>query len=413
MSPVSWAYAALRSWLIVLVAGPMLAGCGAGGSDEREVAAWAASMYRMDEDLTFLQIPAATVTTVENQTVRQLVRLALGGSRIRLRLSNAHGTDALPVEAVRVAKALSGGSIDATTSVAVTFGGKGSIQVPAGQEAWSDLIPFDAVAGGEIAASVYIRARVVAATGHRLSAVPSYVMAGNATSTETPAPSSQVLNSYLWLSEVDVATAAATNVVVAYGDSITASGLTRDAYPAQLNDRLRSAGLPRQVAVLNAGVGGGRWLHDRVGVRGTSRFAHDVLQTTGVTHTLILMGINDIGFGTAWLPAEAVTEQQLISALDSAIKQSVSRGVKPILGTLTPFNGYAYFSPSGERIRQAVNAWIRANREAFAIVDFDAALRDSGDPSKLAAEFDSGDHLHPSSRGRSAMQALVSESLFR
>lgn len=208
---------------------------------------------------------------------------------------------------------------------------------------------------------------------------------------------------------METASADSTKVVVAFGDSMTDGfGSAMDAdrrYPNLLDDRLKAAGLTR-TGVVNAGIGGNRWLHDFAGPSGNSRFDRDVLGVSGATHALILMGINDIGFAVDPAPAQEVSAQQIIDSIATAVARSRASGIQVLLGTLPPYKGAGYFSEAGETRRQTVNAWIRGNPDA-AVVDFDLVMRNPADPTALNPAYDSGDHLHPNDAGYAAMAGAV------
>ncbi len=207
-------------------------------------------------------------------------------------------------------------------------------------------------------------------------------------------------------------------MVVAFGDSITeGAGAVEDQgrpvrYPDRLAARLRAApGGGAPPAVVNAGISGNRLLADGVGPKGLARFERDVLARPGVTHVLIMIGINDIGFsmpeGAAGPVRGQPSAEEITAGLQSLIRQAEARGVRVLRGTLPPFKGASYWSREKEARREAVNRWIRSRRDVAAVVDFDAALRDPADPQALKAVYDSGDHLHPGNAGYAAMAAAV------
>ncbi|MGO4390263.1 SGNH/GDSL hydrolase family protein [Variovorax sp. M-6] len=214
------------------------------------------------------------------------------------------------------------------------------------------------------------------------------------------------------------ARSADTGVVVAFGDSITeGAGAVEEQgrpvrYPERLAARLRAkSGGAAPVAVINAGISGNRLLADGVGPKGIARFERDVLAQRGVTHVVILLGINDIGFsmpeGAAGPIRGQPTADQLTAGLQHLIEQASARGVKTLLGTLLPFKGSTYWSKEKEARREAVNRWIRSRRDVHAVVDFDAALRDPSNPQSLNPVHDSGDHLHPGNAGYAAMTDAI------
>jgi lysophospholipase L1-like esterase len=177
--------------------------------------------------------------------------------------------------------------------------------------------------------------------------------------------------------------------------------------PDHLARRLANAGI--RMAVLNAGIGGNRVLLDGNGPSALARFDRDVIAQTGVTHVIVLEGINDIGRGQNTSPTAA----ELIGAHRQMIARAHSRGIKVYGATLTPFEGANYWTPEGEAKRQALNEWIRTSKAYDAVFDFDAAVRDPSRPTKTLAEYDPGDHLHLNAAGYQAMANTIDLTLFR
>jgi len=207
--------------------------------------------------------------------------------------------------------------------------------------------------------------------------------------------------------------------VVAFGDSIT-KGFPNP-WPDDLEARLQERFAKVGFTVINAGIPGNRLLSGvALNPDGLSRFSRDALDRNGVKFIILLEGINDIGQSDidhaagAGIPDIAAS---IIAADRLLIAEAHARHVKIFGGTLTPFTGIAYpgyFSPAGEAQRQAVNRWIRSGDSGFdAVIDFDAALRDPADPTKLRPQYDSGDHLHPNATGEAAMAAVIDLALFQ
>jgi lysophospholipase L1-like esterase len=206
-------------------------------------------------------------------------------------------------------------------------------------------------------------------------------------------------------------------VVVTFGDSLTAgSGSTGLPWPEVLAGRLRARGGVRNVAVVNAGIGGNRLLRDGYGQSGLARFERDVLARPGVRWVTVLAGINDLGFpGDVEPDAPRVTAEELIAAHRQLIARAHAAGLKIYLGTLLPFEGTdspGFFAPDKERARQALTSWIRTSGEPDGVIDFDAATRDPEHPTRLHPAYDSGDHLHPNTVGHRAMGEAVELKLF-
>ena len=166
--------------------------------------------------------------------------------------------------------------------------------------------------------------------------------------------------------------------------------------------------------MLNQGISGNRLLRDGAGVNALARFDRDVLAQPGVKWLMILEGINDIGLGARAGAAagDAVTSDDLIGALKQLIERAHEHGIKVIGGTLTPFEGAAYYSEAGETIRQAVNQWIKTPGSFDAVVDFDAAARDPEHPRQFRQGFNNGDHLHPNDTGYEAMANAIDLTIF-
>ena len=213
------------------------------------------------------------------------------------------------------------------------------------------------------------------------------------------------------------ARAADAGVVVAFGDSITegAGAIEENGrpvrYPDRLAARLRAQPGQRPVTVVNAGLSGNRLLADGVGLKGIARFGRDVLAHRSVTHVVILIGINDIGFSMPEGAARPIRGQpaaeEITAGLQLLVQQAQARGIKVLLGTLPPFKGASYWSREKETRRDAVNRWIRSRRDVAAVVDFDAAMRNPADPQALNPLHDSGDHLHPGNAGYAAMADAI------
>ncbi|MCW0462253.1 hypothetical protein NB717_003321 [Xanthomonas sacchari] len=176
----------------------------------------------------------------------------------------------------------------------------------------------------------------------------------------------------------------------------------------------------QRVAVLNAGISGGRVLRDRMGQNALARLDRDVLAQPGVHTVILLMGINDISwYGTPFAPDDApVPAEDLIAGYRQLLQRAQARGLRVIGATLTPFEGAlpdspipGYYSPQKEAVRQQVNAWLRAGNGFDAILDVDALLRDPAHPTRMRADFDSGDHLHPGDAGYAAMAEAAAQLL--
>lgn len=404
------------------------AGCGGGGggggndaggsAQAKPVATWAAVLSDLQEDVRFLNIPAPARRAFQNETLRQTAQVSLGGDQFRIQFANPYGKAPLPLARVRAALSTGPGSVDVATDVAVTFQGQASVSIPPGGQVWSDAVSIRVPDGGAVAVSAYVRDAADAFSAHRYANVVHHVGPGDLSSAAAmPLGAENQITASYWMSAIDVFRTTPARVVVAFGDSLTdGNGSTLGAnrrYPDLLSARLRPGMAGAPVSVVNAGLGGNRWLHDRFGPRGVDRFRRDVLAMTGVTDVIIQMGINDIGFQQAWTPDEKAMPADLMASLSGAVAAAQAAGVRVYLGTLTPFKGHVYFSDQGEQMRQAVNQWIRANTQVAGVFDFDAAVRDPVEPERILAAYRDGDNLHLNDLGYARLAEIIPLDRFR
>lgn len=383
-----------------------LLGCGSGSDPEsRSYASWTASMMGATQ---IRQTPVVEV--FNNQSVRQVLRLSLGGDSLRIKVSNLFGGAPITFAGVQVAKSTGGSGIDVGSSRAVTFNGQTAVTVDAGAELLSDPVELATEPLGNIAVTMYFASSSVLNTVHALGRQTAYIGAGNQLSSATiAAAEADQRQSYYGLTVVETASTEKAKVVVMFGDSITdGAQSTVDAakrMPNQLDDRLKAAGLAR-TSVVNAGISGNRWILDIVGPNGDDRFQRDVLDVAGVTHTVIFLGINDL-LNSFRFPAQAVTTDQVIASMAAAVGKAKAKGLKVLVGTLMPCKGFLYCTASVDADRQVVNAWIRSSKEVDGVIDFDRAMQDPADPAAINPVYDSGDHLHPNDSGYGAMAAAI------
>lgn len=406
-----------RSLIKLFVAATALSvglfGCGGsdndnGSPESRYYASWTGSMLDATQARASATPPVAAV--FNNQTVRHVLRLSLGGDTFRIKVSNLFGKTPITFSGVHVAKSTGGSNIDVSSNVAVTFSNQPTTTLAAGAELLSDPIKLSVTPLSNVAVTMYFAAPTEVATVHALGRQTAYIGAGNQLSAATiPAAAADQRQSYYGLTAVEAASTEKTKVVVTFGDSITDGfNSTVDAakrYPNQLDDRLKAAGSTR-TSVVNAGISGNRWINDITGPNGNSRFDRDVLNVAGVTHTIILLGVNDIR-NSFRFPNEAVTTDQLITSMAAAVSKAKAKGVKVLVGTILPCKGETFCPASVDAQRQIINAWIRNNRDADGVVDFDRVMQNPDDPAAMNPTYDSGDHLHPNDAGYGAMAAAI------
>ncbi|MFR9725319.1 SGNH/GDSL hydrolase family protein [Streptomyces sp. MS19] len=417
------ALAGLLAALCLLTTAPTAGAAGAAGWGGRTewVGAWASPVTT---------VPASDGTAFEDQTLRQIVRTTLAGDTLRVTLTNVFGTAPLVVGEARIARRADGAEgprVRPGTDRRLTFGGRGSLAVPGGGEVVSDPVRLRVPAGADLAISLHLPRRTPGGTVNAFAGQENFVGEGNVTGAADFTPSA-VTASWYFLSGVSVAARHGdrASAVVALGDSITA-GTTVNAnhrWTDFLARRLRAAPGRDATAVLNAGISGNRLLRDPnppagsdaeayaayFGESGLRRFTRDVLARPGVRDIVVHLGVNDIGHpGTVAPSSERVTASDLIDGYRQLISRAHARGVRAHGATITPFRDtpLGFWTPENERVRQRVNDWIRTSGAFDSVVDFDAALRDPARPDRLAARYDSGDHLHPNDLGNEAMARAV------
>jgi lysophospholipase L1-like esterase len=356
-----------------------------------------------------------TLVGINNQTVRMVVRSSLGGSRVRVRLSNAAGGASVSLGGAHIALRARDSSIVAGSDRALTFSGKGTATIYAGEVLFSDPVNLNVGALTDIAVSLYFPKQTSTATNHRFSLHDTYVSKdGDFTGAASIADPMGVVQSYYYLAGVDVMAPANAGTVVTFGDSITdgdqSSDNTNSEWPAVLATRLQKNKATARIAVVNAGISGNRILGDNGS--GLARMFHDALDQPGVKWVTLLEGINDITGGTRANATGNFSADDLISAYRQMIAMAHGMGVKIIGCTLTPFNGSSAFNDRGEEIRSAVNKFIRSGGEFDAVIDFDAAMRDPQNPLQYRKEADSPDHLHPGDAGYKLMGDSIALSIF-
>ena len=395
----------VKYWLVALVL--CLACAGTSGKDVATNTRWVGT-WACGPQLTEPQNePPADLT---GNTLRQVVYVSIGGSRLRVQLSNAFGNDAVVMNAVHIAVSTARGAIVPETDRALTFNNSPSVTIPAGETVYSDPIDFDLKPLSKLAITIHFGTVPDDITGHPGSRTNSYLAGGNAVSAPDLSNSVRTAHWY-YITGVDVLAGGRAAAVVALGDSITdGRGSTTDGndrWPDFLSRRLRANPATADIAVLNQGIGGNAVVSGGLGPTAIDRFKRDVLEQRGVRWVIVFIGVNDIGEA-----ADETIADRLIEAYRGFIRDAHAAGLCIYGATSLPFAGSQYDGEVHENARQKVNEWIRKSGEFDAVIDFDAVVRDPSYPAALLPAYDTGDHLHLNPDGYEAMANAIDLSLF-
>ena len=393
----------------------------AAGRDGGWVATWGASPFAF---LAFNNSQAPGPYT--NQTIRQTVRISAGGAQVRVRFSNEIGDVPLTIGSASIAIRAQESAVRPESLRKLTFGGANSITIPPGAPALSDPVDLDVKTLDELAVSIYLPEETKASTVHMgrtafISGAGDYTQA-------TDLAGAEKITTAMFLSGIYVKPARAAGVIVTLGDSITDGAAstphTYNSWPDHLAARLaerRSRG--QSMAVVNQGISGNQVLRNGAGLSALGRFDRDVLAVPGLTHIIVLEGINDIGTGGRQFPGSTAPAQPMRTAEDliTGYRQLIARAhamnppVKIYGATLTPFEGAfeGYYTPEKDKVRIAINEWIRTSGEFDGVIDFDKAIQDPEHPGRMLPTYDSGDKLHPGDAGYKRMAESIDLSLFR
>ncbi len=401
---------ALAGACLALLGCAVYAGPAGAPADARWVASWGTSQLTVDKAR---EIPAEYW---KGGTLRQPVRLSIGGSKLRVRFSNQFGSGFMAIGTASVGLAARPGTADvvAGTLRPLLFGGRSAVSIPPGAEYYSDPVDMAVENGADLAISMELAGSPGQQTGHGGSRATSFLAPGAQAGALTLQGAQPIVH-WHHLADVEVLAAPNARAVVAIGDSITDGyGATTDGYNRWTDVLVRRLGQHKldNIAVINTGIGGGRLLRDGLGPHLLSRFDRDVLSRSGVSHAIVMIGVNDMGVlrrnGGDTPEAQAAMLADLKMGFAQLIERAHAKGVCVIGGTVTPYMGSGYYKPSAENeaMRQALNDWIRGPAGFDGVADFDQALRDPARPTHLAKQFDN-DGLHPSHAGLAEIAATV------
>ena len=359
--------------------------------------------------------PGAETKSFENQTLRQTLKVAAAGSEVRIRFTNEYGDKPLKIGAATLSRIGPDGR-PTGQPVPILFGGQGDITLPKASPMFSDSVAFPVSAMEKISISLYVPEATGQCTCHDLG-VENVDISNPGDFTRTGFTPKETSTKRPFVSAVEVLASTPTPVVVAFGDSITdgyASTIgANHRWPDVLAERLRAAGMNH--SVVNQAISGNRVLSYGNAVFGdaaVARFDRDVLSVPGAKWLVMLEGVNDIGMGGmngATPPSAAI----MINGYKQIISRARAHGLKVYIATILPYGGARYYKPEGNAIRLEINDWIRKADGFEGFIDLDAAMRDPADPTRMKADLQSGDWLHPNDAGYRIMGEAIDLALFR
>jgi lysophospholipase L1-like esterase len=390
------------------------------------IATWTTSPQAFDAD------PDEPILKLDNQTVRERARVTLGGEQIRLRLTNEFGTAPVLIGKATIGVADGAAGVAAGSIHAVTFnGGKDSIVLAAGAPALSDPVAFPVKSGTELSISLYFPKHPGSVTWHSFTLKKVVISTPGDHTSDASIQGGKESDCSVFLGAVLVPAQQNRRVIVAFGDSLVdGDGSTRGKdldFSNDLYRRLETTKGATQFAVVNEGIAGSRLLNDAplnsFGVSALARFTRDAIAIPGVSDVIVVEGTNDIGFPGAKLgdlvlapPENAPTTEDIVGGYQQLIARAHVHGLRLIGCTISPSEGVVvpgYHNDEKEKIRQAVNQWIRSSHAFDAVIDIDAIVRDPAHPSQLAPRFTSPDHLHPNDAGYQAIVDAIDLAIFR
>ena len=342
-----------------------------------------------------------------NRSVRQVVKVSIGGDVIRLKLSNIYSMQPVEIRSIYIAHAKDSFSIDAKSAQYFKFGNSYKTVIPAGKQIVSDALKFNLRNLERVAITINYTSAPEVPTVHMGSRTTSYIMKG-VTNAHSNFEKAFRENHWYNISGIDVYTMSNNMSAIAImGNSITDGKCSTDnaqnRWPDVMSEMLQLKHKITNQGVLNLGIGNNRvTVPGGFGALAKERFNRDILMQSGVKKVIIFEGINDIGAAKSG-NSETVA-RLLIESIQGMVRKAKARKMKVYLGTITPFKGAGYYSHFHEAARLYVNDWIRSQaKNVDGILDFAKLLQDPNDDRRMKREYASNDWLHPNPAGYKAM----------
>ena len=342
-----------------------------------------------------------------NRSVRQVVKVSIGGDVIRLKLSNIYSMQPVEIRSIYIAHAKDSSDIDAKTAQYFKFGNSYKTVIPAGKQIVSDALKFNLRNLERVAITINYTSAPEIPTVHMGSRTTSYIMKG-VTNAHSNFAKAFRENHWYNISGIDVYTMSNNMSAIAIiGNSITDGKCSTDnaqnRWPDVMSEMLQLKHKITNQGVLNLGIGNNRvTVPGGFGALAKERFDRDILMQNGVKKVIIFEGVNDIG--AARNGSSETVARQIIESIQGMVKKAKARKMKVYLGTIIPFKGAGYYTHFHEAARLYVNDWIRSQaRNVDGILDFAKLLQDPNDDRRMKREYASNDWLHPNPTGYKAM----------
>lgn len=352
---------------------------------------------------------------LSENTLRQVIRVSIGGKHMRLRFSNIFSDQPTVLKSVSVANVVNAPGIDSKTQKELRFNGNSGITINPEQEVFSDVFDFELQPGQLLAITIHYGATSVKTSGHPGSRTTSYILEGDNIQN---ASFDNAIKTDHWYSimGLDVVADKYAANIVCLGNSITdgrGSGTNKqNRWTDILSARLLANKKTQNRGVLNLGIGGNCVVKGGLGPTALDRFDRDVLSQKGTKWLVILEGINDIG-GIKNPEDAPVKAQELIEAYKVMINKAHAKGIKVYGCTILPFAKSFYDAPHKQEARDIVNAWIRNSKAFDAVIDFDKAMVAEEGSKTILSNMHDGDFLHPNEAGYAKMGETVDLNLFK
>ena len=342
-----------------------------------------------------------------NRSVRQVVKVSIGGDVIRLKLSNIYSMQPVEIRSIYIAHAKDSFAIDAKSAQYFKFGNSYKTVIPAGKQIVSDALKFNLRNLERVAITINYTSAPEIPTVHMGSRTTSYIMKG-VTNAHSNFAKAFRENHWYNISGIDVYTMSNNMSAIAIiGNSITDGKCSTDnaqnRWPDVMSEMLQLKHKITNQGVLNLGIGNNRvTVPGGFGALAKERFDRDILMQSGVKKVVIFEGVNDIG--AARSGSSETVARQIIESIQGMVKKAKARKMKVYLGTITPFKGAGYYTHFHEAARLYVNDWIRSQaKNVDGILDFAKLLQDPNDDRRMKREYASNDWLHPNPTGYKAM----------